>query len=288
MGTRATEICKTHWKRAVVLFLAVILLCDLGSKHAFTQSGAGLDLSKFQITFSEEFDSLSVSPWGPNTRWIAHTPWAGDFGDAQFADPRLGVFPFTINDGILRIEAKKNAAGKWESGLLASADSNGRGFSQQYGYFEMRAKLPKGKGVWPAFWLSSVADPKATTSIELDVVEFYGHAPDRFQSVIHTWYVNPADKAADKAPDIPVHFTMVPPDSLSDNFNDFGVLVGKETVTFYLNKKEIWREATPAKLSRPFIILLNLALGSGFPIDETPNPSYMYVDYVRAYKKSEP
>jgi len=69
------------------------------------------------------------------------------------------------------------------------------------------------------------------------VVEFYGHAPDRFQSVIHTWYVNPADKAADKAPDIPVHFTMVPPDSLSDNFNDFGVLVEKETVTFLSEQK---------------------------------------------------
>jgi len=121
---------------------------------------AGLDLSKFQITFSEEFDSLSVSPWGPNTRWIAHTPGPVILATPQFADPRLGVFPFTINDGILRIEAKKNAAGKWESGLLASADSNGRGFSQQYGYFEMRAKLPKGKGVWPAFWLSSVADPR--------------------------------------------------------------------------------------------------------------------------------
>jgi beta-glucanase (GH16 family) len=285
MGTRLAKICMTGRKPAIILlFVAVVFAWEPGPKYGFSQSGASLDISKFQITFSEEFDSLSVSPWGPNTRWIAHTPWAGDFGDAQFTDPRLGVFPFTINDGILRIEARKNAAGKWESGLLASADSSGRGFSQQYGYFEMRAKLPKGKGVWPAFWLSSVADPKATTFVELDVLEFYGHAADRFQSAIHTWFLNDAEKT----PQIPAHFTMVPPDSLSDDFNDFGVLVEKETVTFYLNKSEIWREATPPKLNRPFIILLNLALGSGFPIDETPNPSYMYVDYVRAYKKSEP
>jgi hypothetical protein len=96
------------------------------------------------MTFSEDFDDvLSVSPWGPNTRWIAHTPWAGDFGDARFADPQLGVFPFTIENGILRIEARKDADGKWASGLLASTDPNGRGFSQQYGCFEIRAKLPR-------------------------------------------------------------------------------------------------------------------------------------------------
>jgi beta-glucanase (GH16 family) len=99
--------------------------------------------------------------------------------------------------------------------------------------------------------------------------------------VIHTW-VDGKDE-----PGPPPHITVVPPDSLSDNFNDFGVLVEKDTVTFYLNKAEVWREATPPKLNRPFLILLNLALGSGWPIDETPNHSYMYVDYVRVYKKRE-
>ena len=107
---------------------------------------AQLDMSKLSMVFREDFDDrLSVSPWGPNTRWIAHTPWHGDFGDAQFADPVQG-FPFTVSDGILRIEARKDSNGKWQSGLLSSADENGRGFSLQYGYFEMRAKLPPGLG----------------------------------------------------------------------------------------------------------------------------------------------
>jgi hypothetical protein len=51
-----------------------------------------IDLSNYHITFNEDFSSFSISPWGPNTRWIAHTPWNGDFGDAQFADPVAG-FP---------------------------------------------------------------------------------------------------------------------------------------------------------------------------------------------------
>ncbi|MGL4289902.1 MAG: hypothetical protein ACRCVA_26355, partial [Phreatobacter sp.] len=71
-----------------------------------------LDLTGYTLTFGEEFDSLSVSPRGPGSRWIAHTPWNGDFGDARFADPTPG-FPFTIENGVLRIEARKNADGIW-------------------------------------------------------------------------------------------------------------------------------------------------------------------------------
>jgi beta-glucanase (GH16 family) len=284
MQIRPAEIIKMPWKyRSSLLLFVTIFSCLFGDNHTLSQPAATLDMSRLQLTFDEEFDSLNVSPWGPNTRWIAHTPWAGDFGDAIFADPILGVFPFTLDNGILRIEAKKRADGTWESGLLASADSNGKGFSQRYGYFEMRAKLPKGKGVWPAFWLSTIADPKASSFVEFDVLEFYGHAPDRYQSAVHTWYLNEADKK----PQPPLHFTTVPINSLSDSFNTFGILLRRDFVIFYLNRSEIWREKTPSELNRPLLILLNLALGSGFPIDETPNPSYMYVDYVRAYSERD-
>ncbi|WP_204331191.1 hypothetical protein, partial [Proteus mirabilis] len=75
-------------------------------------SAEPLDLTGYTLTFAEEFDSLSVSPWGPGSRWIAHTPWNGDFGDARFVDPRPG-FPFTVEDGVLKIEARKNADGAW-------------------------------------------------------------------------------------------------------------------------------------------------------------------------------
>lgn len=56
-------------------------------------TGDELNLSDLIQTFSEDFDALDVSAWGPGTRWIAHTPWNGDFGSAAFADPKPG-FPF--------------------------------------------------------------------------------------------------------------------------------------------------------------------------------------------------
>src|SRR6185437_796428 len=189
----------------------------LGVFPARGQTTSTIDVAKMQLTFNEDFNELDVSPWGPNTRWIAHTPWAGDFGDARFADPQKGVFPFTIENGMLRIEARKDQNGKWQSGLLASADPSGRGFSQQYGYFEMRAKLPPGKGVWPAFWLANIKDLKASTSVEIDIMEYYGHNPRDYQITTHSWALAPTAK-----PQHARRFVDVPANFLTEDFHTYG------------------------------------------------------------------
>lgn len=61
-----------------------------------------LNLDGYRLTFDEDFKDteLSVSAWGPGTRWIAHTPYAGDFGDARFADPTKD-FPFDIHSAAM-------------------------------------------------------------------------------------------------------------------------------------------------------------------------------------------
>ena len=244
---------------------------------------SNIDLGQYKLTFDESFDTVDVSARGPGSRWIAHTPWAGDFGDARFVDPRHD-FPFTTDSGILRIEARKNASGQWESGLLASVDPSGTGFSQQYGYFEMRAKLPAGPGLWPAFWLDSfipkdVADP----SIEIDVIEHYGQFPKAYESIVTVW---PKDQTATKSSERKVH--TVPAGLLSADFHTYGVSVDPEWIVFYFDRSETWRVRTPAQHKHKLMILLNLAMGAGWPITDTPNPSYMYVDYVRAYERVTP
>src|SRR5690606_22264058 len=92
------------------LIVAAAIVGTSGGVQA--EPGKQLDLSGYRLTFEENFDTLDVSAWGPGTRWIAHTPWYGDFGDAKFTDPQPG-FPFTIKDGVLRIEARKGEDGKW-------------------------------------------------------------------------------------------------------------------------------------------------------------------------------
>lgn len=240
---------------------------------------ASLDLRAYALGFSEDFDELSVSAWGDGqTRWIAHTPWAGDFGDAAFSDPEPG-FPFTLHGGVLRIEARKGKDGKWRSGLLSAMDPKNRGFCQKYGYFEARMKLPPGKGVWPAFWL--IGRDKSQGSAEIDVIEHYGHDNSRFESVWHVWMSqlgkpNLGDK----------HVVQVEPGTLAARFHTYGVDVSPEHVTFYFDRKPTWRIPTPETYHNCFYPLVNLALGAGWPIEETPNPSYLWVDYIRIYSRN--
>jgi hypothetical protein len=247
-----------------------------------------LDLSGYHLTFDEEFNDLSVSAWGPagsgGTRWIAHTPWRGDFGDARFADPQPG-FPFTVADGVLRIEARREG-GRWRSGLLSAVDPNGNGFKQQYGYFECRAKFPQGPGTWPAFWLMGTKSLKGVpdntgprVNPEVDVVEHYGHWPWRYHYVLHQWGLGGAESKHDGH-----RFAIF---GMEEDFHTYGVLIDEREIILYFDGVELHREPTPECVKTPLFPLVNLALGSGWPLDKTPNPSCMYVDYIKIWQKDE-
>lgn len=257
-----------------------------------TEKAPTLKRDGFKLVFEEDFSApLDVSPWGPGTRWIAHTPWAGDFGDARFMDPGPD-FPFTIENKVLRIEARKDEAfiekdqwkRPWAAGLLSSCDPNGNGFSLQYGYFEARMKMPPGPGVWPAFWLASAYDRKAKDagkdgSIEIDVIEYYGHFSSSYRTALHVWEPGPHHGAGASV--------TTKPEEPSTGFHDYGVLVEKDFTTFYFDGIEVWKQPTPKEHNKPLMLLVNLALGSGYSIENTPNPSFLYVEHLRAYALPE-
>jgi len=259
--------------RKIMVPLAVLAVSQGAS--AGRAADQEIDLDRYKLTFSEDFDSLDVSSVGPGTRWIAHTPWNGDFGSARFTDPRPG-FPFQTKDGILTITMQKGSDGKWRSGLLSSADAKGRGFTQVGGYFEVRARFPTGPGVWPAFWLCSV-DYTGAGKPEIDIVEHYGHDPSRYFVTVHIWKDNKDVYAKNKA--IPV-----PAGSLSADFHTYGASIDKDFVTFYFDRKAVWREPSKPEFLNPVFVLVNLAAGGGWPIKDMPSPSVMSVDYIRAYQ----
>jgi beta-glucanase (GH16 family) len=235
--------------------------------------GDALDYSRLRMTFNEPFDTLDVSPWGPGTRWIAHTPWAGDFGGAAFTDPK-GEVPFKTINGELLIEASRGSDGKWRSGLLSSADQKGNGFTQQYGYFEMRARLPTGAAVWPAFWLIGQDQSKHTA--EIDVMEFYGDNPNFYETVVHTWYKD--GRHDSKFSRIPVF-----PHRDPAAYHTYGVKIDAEYIRIYFDRAMVWRTPTPSEHRQPMFMLLNLAFVDKNTKDRAEDPSVMTVDYVRAF-----
>lgn len=261
--------------------LALALLLHPGCSAGQAIEPEQLDLCEYEIAFADEFQELAIAPrkLEGGARWTAHTPWNGDFGDAILSDPRPD-WPFASVAGVLQITAHRDDDGRWRSGLIAAADASGAGHGVQYGYFEARMKFPPGPGTWPAFWLMSLQPAQQTPKIEIDVVEYYGHMTDKYFTTAHVWYGGKDE-----------HLTRhegqrlsVPAGSLTGDFHRYGVRVDAQNITYFLDGEAMWRQPTPKEHKAPLYPLVNLALGSGYPTDKTPDPSTLEVDYVRVYR----
>jgi beta-glucanase (GH16 family) len=144
----------------------------------------------------------------------------------------------------------------------------------------MSAKLPEGKGVWPAFWLSASAVPPTTDpandgKVEVDILEYYGFT-GLYNVAVHKWKPDPH---------VGVGETIKVPGGKGETFgfHKYGAEVTPQSIVMYYDRVEVWRTPTPAEHRRKLMMLVNLALGGGWPIDAVKNPSYMEVDYLRAY-----
>lgn len=253
--------------------IAALALAGAPAGHA-QEVGDRLDLDGMSLSFEDEFDTLEVSPWGPGTRWIAHTPWSGDFGGARFADPGKET-PFSVENGILAIKASRGTDGKWQSGLLASVDTKGNGFSQRYGYFEMRARLPSGRGLWPAFWL--IGKDRSRYTAEIDILEYYGDKPNGYSSTVHVWHRDGRHYSRHSRIDV---FPAADP----GEFHTYGVKIDPDWIRFYFDRDMVWKTQTQPEHRQPLYMLVNLALVDGPTKELAPDPSIMQVDYVRAWR----
>ena len=157
-----------------------------------------------------------------------------------------------------------------------------------YGRFEARIKLPKGRGLWPAFWMlpRNVVWPKEG---EIDIMENLGQDMKKSYSTVHygagphdhKWkgsaYTLPEDRTLDDA----FYVYRV------DWYADYMVFTLDGNIVFSIRKDQIEDYEWWPFNSNQFFILLNLAVGGdwpGPPDDSTKFPALMIVDYVRVYK----
>jgi hypothetical protein len=239
--------------------------------------------SGYHLTFEDNFTSMDLSDTSnPQAKWFTHTVQCC-MNDTSFPktptymagvnDP-IGQRPFSIlPGGGLDIRLHKTE-GAWYSGVIATVDRNGNGFSQQYGYFEMKAKFPKAVGAWPAFWLlNAAALSQHAPAGEIDVVESYMFAPRYINVTLHDW--TPPGST-------PSHHLAKVAD-LSEGFHTFGMLWTSTTMSFYCDGTSLYSTPTPAIMHQPYYPIVDLGLGGGWPTKDTPSSSDMQIAYVRVY-----
>ena len=248
-----------------------------------------LDLTGFKLTFDDEFNSFSSN--GPSRYFDrSHTgTWDTtlSYGERklndeveQYSDPTVGVDPLSIVNGCLDIHAAPSLdlSQTWGAPYTSGVITTNHSFSQLYGYFEMRAELPQGAGMWPAFWLLPQVH---VWPPELDPLEAFG-APgpggDGGAYSIHSGRVSAADGGQGG-------WNGTNGANLYTQFNTFGVDWEPDTLTFYFNGKAYASMATPAGFDQPMYLLANLAVGGNWAGAPTGESADMLIDYIRAYSK---
>jgi len=273
-------------------------LADLGASDFLLS----IDTGKMKLTFDDEFNGLSLynrstglGVWKTNYQWNAQTgssSWQSrtltlNHEKEIYVDPSyagsgttpLGINPFSISNGELTIHAAKTPTSalsalnnyQYTSGLLTTEKS----FSQTYGYFEMRAQLPTGQGLWPAFWL---VPADGSWPPELDVVETSGG--NRIYHTTHTGEtgsVTTLSFASDLA-------------SLGGGYHNYGVLWTAQKIEYYIDGVAVASTATPSDMNKPMYMLVNLAIGGDFTgtVPATFTGADLKVDYIRAYSLESP
>jgi beta-glucanase (GH16 family) len=236
-----------------------------------------MDLSGYKLTFDDEFNSLSVSDSGPQygTRWTDHFWYRGNQGGIETDLPGN----LSAADGVATITAQKTAGG-WTGGVLSSVDSEINGFTQTYGYFEMRAQMPSGSGAWPAFWLISADHAKnyAAPASELDIFEGQGNQTSTNFTTMHSYANGSHWQNADNAHQVA---------DTSQGYHTYGLSWTPETVTWYYDGQALRTLPTQADQHVPMLIHANLGIGNmwgnNMPNGSTPDTMGMKIDYIRAF-----
>jgi beta-glucanase (GH16 family) len=166
-------------------------------------------------------------------------------------------------------------------------------FSQTYGRFEGRIKIPRGQGLWPAFWMlgNDVDQAGWPACGEIDIMENIGKQPDTNYGSIHgPGYTGVVGLGAP--------YTLPAGRQFADDFHLFAVEWEPDAIRLYVDD-HLYSTRTRVDLrpgwkwsfDHPFFLLLNVAVGGdwpGNPDATTVFPQTMLVDYVRVYRRADP
>ncbi len=252
----------------------------------------------WKLVWNDEFDKDGApdpKKWGFETGFIRN-------GETQYYTDRSENA--RIEGGNLVIEARKerlpNAkfdknSKEWNhsrefADVTSASVTTEKTVSWTYGRFEVRAKIPTGRGTWPAIWMlgtniHQVSWPKCG---EIDILENVGFDPNGIHTTVHTEAFNHVKHTAKGHRE-----EAVKP---FDDFHVYAIEWTKKEITFLFDEKKVFSFENDGKgnvdtwpYDKPQFLILNFAIGGGWGgakgVDDAILPQKFLIDYVRVYEK---
>ena len=249
----------------------------IGTVFAFSNTVKAAD--NYELVWSDEFNgnSLDTNTWNYE---IGTGSWGWGNNEQQYYTDRN----IKVSNGTMKITAKREDYGGMKYTSSRITTKNKKNF--KYGKIEARIKMPKFKGVWPAFWMlganqDSVGWPKCG---EIDIMEAINDE-NLVYGTLH-WFNDPGNNNADSGSSVAV--------ADRTEYHVYGVEWTADKLRWYVDGK-VYRTMDVSndsfsEVRKEYFVIFNMAIGGqwpGYNIDETAFPATMEVDWVRAYKKVE-
>ena len=267
-----------------IIFAACVTNAIAQANHPASASSA------WTLVWSDEFNGANGSAVD-TSKWVSETG-GGGWGNQELEYYTARPQNAYQQDGNLVIkvmnEKYTDADGVARDYTSARLKTLGK-FSQTYGRFEARIKIPRGQGIWPAFWMlgNDIDKPGWPACGEIDIMENIGKEPALVHGTIH----GPGYSGANS---IGSPYNLADKKPFADEFHVYAVEWEPNAIRFYVDK-DLYATRTPADLPKgakwvydhPYFLLLNVAVGGGWPGNPDATsvfPQTMLVDYVRVYR----
>ncbi|MEU4214547.1 family 16 glycosylhydrolase [Actinoplanes sp. NPDC026623] len=270
-------------RKTRTLLAAAVVAVTLAGGLVSASRNDSADAAIGGITWQDEFNGAAGAP-------VDGSKWKFDIGGGGWGNNEQEYYTNSTSNvsqdgqGHLAITARRENPANYQchygtcqytSGRILTADK----FSQRYGRFEASIKVPKGQGIWPAFWM--LGGGNWPTTGEIDIMENVGNQPNTVYGTVH----GPGYSGAEG---IGGNRNIGAP--LSNAFHNFSVEWSPNLIVWFVDGSEYFR-VTPASLGgdqwvfdHAFFMILNVAVGGywpGYPDASTVFPQTMLVDYVR-------
>ena len=252
-----------------------------GSAQAVT--GAAAPTAAPVLLAADEFDGPAGS--APNPGIWRYDLGAGGWGNAElqtYTDSRRNAA--LDGAGNLVITAHREADGSYSSARLKSEST----YTAQYGRIEARIRIPRGQGIWPAFWMlgADIGQVGWPACGEIDVMENVGYEPGIVHGTVH----GPGYSGAQG---ISAAYTNPSGAAFADDFHVYGVDWRPGSITWTVDGvayRTVTRAdvgSAPWVFDKPFFVILNVAVGGnwpGSPDASTRFPQQMTIDWLRVHQ----